>query len=315
MRRAKSTDAKSFVRCLKQTGIIVDAITVNLTLFTVRPFRDVVCHYVGFRCFFPGARQNSNIQGASETKEDATPGLRILHSNIRGMRTNGPKLQAVVDNLSQAADIVCLNETNLMGVETPELHGYTMVARLDRVVVYATDLLFDAVEHLESNVEAERMWLTIHSESGPYLLCAWYRCPNVGDTSQIISFEQEYKRQCTKHLGSIIIGDLNLHNRDWLVYSSGGNAVEGIAMQAVCRRHGLTQHVKSPTRYGNLLDLVISDISGVHCDVHDEITDHSCVSARVPIAVKYAEPWSRQVLLIKRAAYAFCRCVLLGVAL
>ena len=36
-------------------------------------------------------------------------------------------------------------------------------------------------------------------------------------------------------------------------------------------------------RISNLLDLIISDISGVRCVVHNEIKDHSCVTAFIPV--------------------------------
>ena len=38
----------------------------------------------------------------------------ILHSYLRGLRTNGPELQASIDNMDSPPDLVCLNETNFI---------------------------------------------------------------------------------------------------------------------------------------------------------------------------------------------------------
>ena len=233
-------------------------------------------------------------EGDASRAEPGRTDLSILQCNIRGLRSNKAELQATIANRQRAPEIVCLNETNLKGVETPKLYGYSLVERLDRVAVYAIDL-FDGVEHVFSCIESERMWFTVHTMLGPLLLCAWYRSPAAGDLSQILSFQQELTKLRKEHVGCIIIGDLNMHCAEWLKFSSGGNSREGQAMYDLCKRLGLHQFVREPTRYGNLLDLVISDLPNIVCEVHSEITDHSCVTAFVPTTVRFSEPWTRLV--------------------
>ena len=59
-------------------------------------------------------------------------------------------------------------------------------------------------------------------------------------------------------IGTIIVGDLNVHSIRWLQYSSC-NSVEGEYLHNVCKEMGLQQRVAEPTREDHLLDLVLTD--------------------------------------------------------
>ena len=63
-------------------------------------------------------------------------------------------------------------------------------------------------------------------------------------------------------LGShlLLAGDFNVHNADWLGSTKTTHA--GEVMEEIGAGHHLTQHVNTPTRGQNALDLVISDLPG-----------------------------------------------------
>ena len=96
------------------------------------------------------------------------------------------------------------------------------------------------------------------------------------------------------HVASIVIGDMNVHNEDWLRYSNG-SFPEGRELEQVCSLYGLKQRVKLPTRGDHLLDLVLTDIAGVKCDVAPGVldSDHRATIASFDISVPRAPPSSR----------------------
>ena len=107
------------------------------------------------------------------------------------------------------------------------------------------------------------------------------------------SWREEVCREFTTHtettVGSVIVGDPNIHNARWFHQSSGISQEERIFEQA-CATHGLKQHVRGPTRGDCLLDPVLTDVD-VHVDVtvQPPIADHCAVFAelRVPV-IPYA---------------------------
>ena len=74
-------------------------------------------------------------------------------------------------------------------------------------------------------------------------------------------------------LGTAILGDMNVHNQRWLHYSSETSA-EGRFLEAKCREHGLDQIIREPTRNDNLLNLILTDITGAKPRVLPGIADH-----------------------------------------
>ena len=59
------------------------------------------------------------------------------------------------------------------------------------------------------------------------------------------------------HIGSLIIGDLNVWNCRWLGHSPSDTPA-GLELESQCKQYGLKQIVKEPTRDENLLDLVLT---------------------------------------------------------
>ena len=162
----------------------------------------------------------------------------------------------------------------------------------------------DNVMHIGDLPVDERNWHIVHCDCGPVLLCLWYRRPCPNEIASIQRFDEELCKYSRDTVGTIIMGDMNVHNIEWLKYSNG-NTVEGRELETVCCTHGLTQHVKEPTRGLHLLDLVMSNFSSeIRCKVVPGVRDddHDGVLTTVNIAISASKPMRRLVFDYKQAA-------------
>jgi hypothetical protein len=72
--------------------------------------------------------------------------------------------------------------------------------------------------------------------------------------------QQQYKEDnADKQV--VFIGDLNVHNNDWICSVSPTDP-GGLAAQELCELYGMHQLVHFPTRGDNTLDVVLSDVIG-----------------------------------------------------
>ena len=159
---------------------------------------------------------------------------------------------------------------------------------------------------IQSSDDAERFWLMVHADQGPHLVGVWYRPPAPGETGTVSTFKAEYSALENMSLGSIILGDLNAHNRQWLKHSSH-NSTEGRALQDACDDIGLRQIVTKPTREDHLLDLVLTNIPGVRTKVLPSIADHKLVVAELPFKVPEQAVISRTVWRYAKADWVRMR--------
>ena len=78
-------------------------------------------------------------------------------------------------------------------------------------------------------------------------------------------------------MGTILVGDMNVHNKEWLRFSSG-TPPEGRRLFQLCQERGLEQLVVGPTRGNHLLDLVLTDFGNeVATHVLPSLSDHKLV--------------------------------------
>ena len=236
----------------------------------------------------------------------------IFHLNVQGLLRNLAEFDALLERAGRPA-FVAVTETWLdRTTESVSLSGYHMVSRLDRrkgirfdrggIAVFARSGFEMSIVHVEDSKHDERSWHIIHADCGPILLGVWYRRPCQREIASIRHFDEEFQVHSQDSIASIVVGDMNVHNREWLRWSNG-TTLEGLELEAVCCIHGLRQHVQSPTRGDYLLDLVLSSFeSGLTCKVLPGVNDkdHEAVLATVKLHVPATEPVRRKVFDFKK---------------
>ena len=251
--------------------------------------------------------RRADVANSNETTEERHTWqdmkFRVLHVNIRGWVSHVAELAARLRRMKEKPNLICVNETFLdRTLEHLTLEGYTLVARRDRndgrqgggIAALAASDIAERVTLIQSSDDAERFWLMVHADQGPHLVGVWYRPPAPGETGTVTTFKSEYSALENTCLGSIILGDLNVHNRQWLKHSSH-NSAEGRALQDACDDIGLRQIVTKPTREDHLLDLVLTNISGARTNVLPCIADHKLVVTELPFNVPEQAIISRTV--------------------
>jgi hypothetical protein len=170
-------------------------------------------------------------------------------------------------------------------MQRPKMRGIIAFAKLD---VAANVTL------LHTSTEAERFWLIVHSDQGPFLVGVWYRPPCPGEIHSITTLEEEWQQLRARTVGTVILGDLNVHHRRWLRHSSKESA-EGAKLRDFCAVQGLKQMIKEPTRGPYLLDLILSDVSDIKCKVLPAIADHKAIVASLILMVPKSVTLQRTV--------------------
>ena len=253
-----------------------------------------------------GDHGSSRDVGASRVLLDHT--MSMLHVNMRGYISHIAEVTAMIRLMDSKPFLVSLNETFLTrAIEHVELEGYQVLCRHDRsgqwgggVLVFVLDEFFERVTLVEQSTAAERIWAVVHSDQGPILVCCWYRPPAPGDITTLESFENEWIGLRDDVLGTVVLGDLNVHSQRWLKYSSG-ETVEGAHLFDICQRGGLKQLVSEPTRQSHLLDLVLADVKHCSARVIPGVSDHKAVVVNVSFKVPTSEEHERVVWRYREA--------------
>ena len=234
--------------------------------------------------------------------------VTMLLVNIQSLLKNSAELQATVRLMHQKPDIIFLNETWLdRSIAEIPLEGYVCVARTDRrngqkcggVATYARDAIAPHTAMAHESAVAERHWVILHSNQGPFLLANWYRPPCAGETASIQSLKTEWDALKGLAMGTVIAGDLNVHHTSWLRFSQR-ESVEGRELHDIAQDCGFNQLVRKPTREDNLLDLVLSDMDA-KCEVLPKIADHQAVAIRLALSVPEVKQQHRFVWHFKKA--------------
>ena len=278
---------------------------------------------VAVAAFAPTAGNVRRDQNTNSQMWSVHTQLELFHINPQGLGRNLAQVTSLVESIG-FPHIVGITET--WNERTREqISGYHLVAQLDRrnsfrgdrggIALYARDGFQDSIVHLADSATDERSWFIIHADSGPVLLCLWYRRPNPGEVDSVKRFDEELSKYSCQAVNCIIMGDLNVHNIEWLTYSNR-NSPEGRTMEAICCEHGLRQLVRKPTRGSYLLDLVLSDLaSGIRCTVVPGIheNDHDGVLTKVDLCIPASEPVIRKVYDFKKADWAQLKRLLLDI--
>ena len=226
--------------------------------------------------------------------------------------SHSAELVATIEELGFPT-FVCLNETLLPGeraMPTIVLEGHSVVSRLDRrdnsgwggIALFAK-IGYKQCMHVGDRDVIERSWHILHKDRGPMAVALWYRRPDPGEVTSIKSLELEFQRFAADTVGTILLGDVNVHEPTWLRYSDG-TTPEGRELHGCCSERGLQQYVREPTRGEYLLDLAISDLGPLmRVKIVAGIADHSGVLCAVACPVPEAVTVQRVVLLYRRAKW------------
>ena len=238
--------------------------------------------------------------------------ITIAHVNIRGWLSNNATLHAQLDILEKRPEIVVVNESKLnRSVQRPVLAGYELVARRDNstkhhgggVLMFVICTLASQVTYMGEGKDAERIWAMVHTAQGPYLVGAWYRPPSPANDESISSLWEELEAHQKGSMGTVLLGDMNVHHSRWL--GSSHTSAAGEAFKLLAADGGLTQLVRSPTHErGNRLDLVLTTMPDiVTVTVGPQITDHHIVYACMKLPAPKAKKVERRVYDFKKAKW------------
>ena len=232
--------------------------------------------------------------------------LHCVHLNVRGFLRHQAELLAHLESLGFPT-LVGLTETFLdKSTAEAKLPGYTRVSRRDRsdgrkcggILLFVRSDAANNVVHLSDSATFERSWHLVFTNHGPLLLVLWYRPPCSGEVASIDALEEEYLEHKQHGVGTLLMGDMNVHHSRWLYYSASVTP-EGRALHNFCCKFGFEECVKKPTRGAYLLDLVLTDMSGcVTAKVHPKLADHSLVECHLSCKVP-------KTLAVERQCWAF----------
>ena len=252
---------------------------------------------------------------AESSSSSSTPVFSFLQCNIRGFVSHRAELESLLRTQSSSPQLICLNET-FLDESVIDIHvgGYKLISRRDRcdgrlgggIACFAQDDIAEQVIFLEHSVDDERSWHTLLTDIGPVLCGVWYRPPCAGEIQSIHGCETEWKKFSESHVASVLVGDVNVHHKHWLRFSSS-TSVEGTALFRFCSSNGLTQCVKQPTRDEHLLDLIIADVLPHRVAILPSISDHKLVLADFCFGVTESEHVARTVFDYAKADWVAIR--------
>ena len=107
-----------------------------------------------------------------------------------------------------------------------------------------------------------------------------------------------------KARGVLVMGEINVHQRSWLRFSSEGDTPAGRMLQNIANSASLKQLVREPTRANNLLDLVLTNMLGIGIEVGGKIQDHNTVTATIRCSIPVSKIVQRKVWNYKKADWA-----------
>ena len=237
----------------------------------------------------------------------------LLHVNIRSINSKKQaELQTYLD--THQPDFIALTETWLCDA-TPHftLPNYITAARRDRPdyvprprttnhggILLLRHTSAPAITHLENSSTAERLWVTIHTDTGPLLFGLYYRPPDDPHNS-LDTLDAELHKHSPTHIGTFLTGDFNVHHKRWLRFSNA-NTPEGAQLHDICKQHNLTETVQAPTRNDYLLDPFFTNFpSQTKTIVLPKIADHNATLTTLDFPTPQETATTRQVHNFKKA--------------
>jgi len=253
------------------------------------------------------------VAGETATQGAELPiadGVCIWSVNVRSLRSDTRRAELFYRISVGKPHILALQETWLdNSSEQIHIPGYRECLRCDRsegkkagwggIVVYHRDDC-DNLVCIHKSETAERGWCTLTTNLGPILVGNWYRPPD-GEESQITTLADELDRFQEDHVGTVLVGDINIHHRKWLVHSNA-NTNSGQLLQDIATGHNLSQLISHPTRGDYLLDLVLTDMRAwASTRVLPPVADHAIVEVVLAVPVPHSHKIPRRLWYFNKA--------------
>ena len=229
------------------------------------------------------------LHESDASADNSLHGLCVYSVNIRCLFAHLAELCFHLE--AQQPHVVCIQETWLdASHKEVKIPGYVEVSRRDRhegcnrggVLTLRREDFHGLVKIANSETdERSRHFLRMGVET--VLLGNWYR-PGASVFDGFTELYEELAEHFTEVSGVLLVGDLNIHHKRWLRFSSEDTHI-GAEMKALCDFHGMSQMVREPTRENYLLDLAISNIAGASVTVLPQIADHKALRVDVPLPV------------------------------
>ena len=80
-----------------------------------------------------------------------------------------------------------------------------------------------SIVHTHSSAADERIWCLLHGDLGPVRIGVRHRAPDAAPT-EISTLIDELSDTSLGVIGTILLGDMNIHHASWLRFSSGCSA-------------------------------------------------------------------------------------------
>src|ERR1700755_888472 len=261
--------------------------------------------------------------GATMTSMPACPGARssffINFCNIRGLFSN---LHFVKHHLSSSRPhLLFLAETQVSECSDSKPYSvssyclYPQFSAKGGCCAYVrNDVVCSRVSNLESS-EFSTLWLKLSCNSTTKFICSVYLSPNSTDYPKFF----DYLNSKIEHILSsspfseiIILGDFNVHHRQWLSSSSHDTAGERAFIFSI--QNDLEQLVQLPTRIPdrlgdepNILDLFLtSNPSPYTVKLFPPLgsSDHLLIS--VSSSISSSLPQERPLSIERKRLWHFC---------
>jgi len=232
-------------------------------------------------------------------------GISVYSVNIQCLLARVAELEYQLE--MHRPHIVLIQETWLNNsVHDVQISGYEVVSRRDRkekenrggILTLQRDD-FNGLVHISNSESEERSWHFLRLGCDTILFANWYR-PGATEHDAFQALYDEMGKYYSEVSGVFLAGDLNVHHKKWLKYSSGDTEV-GADLKTFCDFHNLSQLVREPTRNDYLLDLVLTDIPKCSSKVMPYIADHRGVMVKLPTPEVLERSVAREVWILKKA--------------
>ena len=246
-----------------------------------------------------------------------TSTVRVMSLNCCSLRSLSKRLDFQLMVATYKPDIINASETHIdnLILSSEILGGNYTIFRKDRnlngggvLTAVSNKIIATHESNLDSNCEAA--WMKVHVIGNkPLYSGSIYRAPNCA-VEPLECLDQTLSRLTAKSLPDIVLtGDFNLPDLVWdeedgysLKPSPAYDTEVNTKLLDIINDHSMFQHVKQPTRKGNILDLVLTTNPNLveNVQVVNGMSDHDAVLVDITLKPSINRKQPRKVFLFKK---------------